>query len=166
MAESSGAPSPKAAAASPKAASSPPASAIPQKRAYDDTNAPAVSSPLNPDFESTTPKEKPTKQSRAKEKAAMHREPREKKESLKKREATGGQGRSTPDPVVTTVASTLGPTRYKLPERKPTDYLPPKGPMFVPHHPIDGSSGPEDAQYCEVSEQYGHQILTPSLVAC
>ncbi|KAH0565171.1 hypothetical protein GP486_001435 [Trichoglossum hirsutum] len=110
---------------SPKLESNPPSphpamgSSVPQKRAYEDEHIPAVSSPLNPDVTSS-------RQSRIKEKAPIHREQREKKESLKKRESKASSvngadhTRGTPDRNITgsakhdgpstSLASVLGPT--------------------------------------------------------
>lgn len=117
---------------SPRPRSSTP-TAIPQKRPMnieDEQHAPAVSSPLNPDFAAARARKQPV------------REQREKKESLKKREAKGVDSArgGTPDvashikkskkkadaPVV------LSPTRYKLPAPRETDFDPPGAPIFTP----------------------------------
>ena len=120
--------------ASPRSRSATPSS-IPQKRLHvieDDQHIPAVSSPLNPDYAN----------SRSRRPAAP-REQREKKESLKKREAKGvDNARSaTPDsqgPAKNLskgspeLSNVLSPIRYKLPAPKSTDFDPPKPPIFVP----------------------------------
>jgi len=108
-------------------------STIPQKRPLgleDEQHIPAVSSPLNPDFAT----------SRARRPAAP-REQREKKESLKKREAKGGDGAraGTPDSQAsgrktkkgTEHHSVLSLIRYKLPAPNLTDFDPPKPPILV-----------------------------------
>lgn len=113
----------------------------------------------------------------------MAREPREKKESLKKREAKGvavqGVSRSTPDvrgkgsaseeaPVVTHVA----PIRYRLPPPRSTDYDAPRGPSFTFHH---SRQKPDDreVQFFETSEhvynkkgfRYTHCIADPTFAS-
>lgn len=95
----------------------------------------------------------------------MVREPREKKETLKKREAKGvtnqGAARTTPDrngshggkrnaseqPVVTYPA----PIRYKLPPPRRSDYEAPRGPVMTYHHSRRGPDG--EVQFYETSEQ-------------
>ena len=137
-------------------------SILPQKRPPEDEHAPSVSSPLNPD--------PPSKPKATKEKAPIHREPREKKESLKKREAKASsvpvdgaasteRGVSQAPKHTTTQlqdSSTTAPLRYKLPPPKPLDYALPKGPVLVPHHvkPVYG----QDTQFYESSEQYVSQV--------
>ncbi len=119
---------------SPRLGSSTPTPAtIPQKRALgleDEQHMPAVSSPLNPDAINSRSRRPPP------------REQREKKESLKKREAKGvdgarsatpdsqGQGRKGKKSAQS--SSVLSPIRYKLPAPKPTDFDPPKAPVFTP----------------------------------
>ncbi|KAI9769961.1 MAG: hypothetical protein M1840_003671 [Geoglossum simile] len=172
---------------SPKPESNPPSphpamgSSIPQKRAYEDEHIPAVSSPLNPDVTSS-------RQSRVKEKAPIHREQREKKESLKKRESKASSvngadfSRGTPDRNIggggkydgplTSSASVLGPPRYNmLPAPKPLDYQPPRGPVLTPHH-TKPTLKPEDepTQFYEISEyvhnrkgfRYIHCVADPA----
>lgn len=120
------------------------------KRTLDeDLHAPAVSSPLNPDVA--------TSRSR---KAPAPREQREKKESLKKREAkassvVGDARGGTPEvasnrrkPKVTSEAIVLSPTRYKLPPPKHMDFEAPKAPILLPQHKIG------DTQIYETSEQW------------
>lgn len=105
---------------------------IPQKRPIgleDEQHVPAVSSPLNPDFANSRTRKQPA------------REQREKKESLKKREAKGVEGarNGTPDAQSqgkrlkksTQTTSTLSPIRYKLAAPKSTDFDPPRPPIFT-----------------------------------
>lgn len=108
-------------------------SLLPQKRALDDDHAPSVSSPLNPDFRSKAQDEAPV---------ARDRVARAKKESLKKRESKAGSAapdsgaRATPDLKVGAKSKkkekALEPIRYKLPAPKPSDFEPPRGPIFIP----------------------------------
>lgn len=106
---------------------------IPQKRPLnleDEQHVPSVSSPLNPDPTISRARRPPP------------REQREKKESLKKREAKVGDNArgNTPDvpnhgkksKKSTQKASVLSPIRYKLPAPKLTDFDPPKAPVFTP----------------------------------
>ncbi len=107
--------------------------AIPQKRPLnleDEQHVPAISSPLNPDPTATRARRLPP------------REQREKKESLKKREAKFGDNvrGDTPDVQIqgkkskknAQKASVLSPIRYKLPAPKLTDFDAPKAPIFTP----------------------------------
>ncbi len=117
----------------PGSSTSTPAS-IPQKRPLggleDEQHMPAVSSPLNPDSTNSRSRRPPP------------REQREKKESLKKREAKGVDGArsATPDSQgqgrkgkkSTLSSNILSPIRYKLPPPKSTDFDPPKAPIFTP----------------------------------
>jgi COMPASS component BRE2 len=134
--------------------STPPISSIPQKRAFDDVDhAPVVSSPLNPDFKPKTQDDAPLVRDRAS---------RAKKETLKKRESKGGSlapesnGRATPDPKalskIKKEEAILSPIRYKLAPPKPTDFDPPRGPVFVPSHTIIAPDGSE-IQFNETTDQ-------------
>ena len=113
--------------------STPTPSTIPQKRSLgleDEQHTPAIPSPLNPDSSGARSRRPPP------------REQREKKESLKKREAKGvdgarsatpdsqGPGRKGKKPAQG--SSVLSPIRYKLPPPKTTDFEPPKAPIFTP----------------------------------
>ncbi|KAL8849661.1 MAG: hypothetical protein Q9221_005351 [Calogaya cf. arnoldii] len=108
-------------------------STIPQKRPMnldDEHHVPAVSSPLNPDA--------PTPRTRK----APVREQREKKESLKKREAKGADTTrsSTPDTQSTTKRSRkvekppdiVRPVRYYTKPPSQSDFDPPRQPVFNP----------------------------------
>ena len=129
-------------------AASPPPSSIPQKRPLnleDEHHVPAVSSPLNPDSAAGRARKAPP------------REQREKKESLKKREAKGGDNARSGTPDIqnngkkakksTQTATVLSPIRYKLPAPKISDFEPPKEPIFVPAFEKAGR------QFYECSEQ-------------
>lgn len=100
-----------------------PVTSLPQKRALEEDHAPAVSSPLNPD-------------AKARQKnPAPPREQREKKESLKKREAAGLTRGGSPDGKQKAPA-TPSPMRYNIGPPKASDFEPPKDPMFVSHEPM------------------------------
>ncbi len=119
--------------ASPRPRSSTPS--VASKRPFgleDEQHVPAVSSPLNPDFANSRTRKAPV------------REQREKKESLKKREAKGVDGPRTGTPDAQSHAkkskkpaqssTTLSPIRYKLAAPKSTDFDPPRAPIFTPTH--------------------------------
>ncbi|KAL8692461.1 MAG: hypothetical protein Q9218_002529 [Villophora microphyllina] len=109
-------------------------STIPQKRALnldDEQHLPAVSSPLNPDAATSRIRKPPA------------REQREKKESLKKREAKGTDTTrsATPDTQASTKKSkkvekalpeVVRPLRYYTKPPNPTDFDPPREPTFNP----------------------------------
>ena len=130
-------------------------STIPQKRPLgleDEQHVPAVSSPLNPDFATSRARRPPAP-----------REQREKKESLKKREAKGVDSArgGTPDSQShgrkskksTEHNDVLSPIRYKLPAPKPTDFDHPKAPIFTP------ILTKARRQFYESSEQLVEEIL-------
>ena len=134
----------------------PPPSSIPQKRALEDVHSPAVSSPLNPEVK--TPAR--VQVQAPDEASSTAREKRTKKESLKKRESKGGANgndstRATPDPNQQDVEiplSGLCPMRYKLAPPKPTDFDPPRGPVFSSHHVVQDPDG-RDIEFFETSDQ-------------
>ncbi|KAI9740457.1 MAG: hypothetical protein M1834_005037 [Cirrosporium novae-zelandiae] len=156
-----------------------PSNIIPQKRLADDVNdptKPSVSSPLNPDFNSST--------SRAKR--APAREQREKKDSLKKRESkstpsaesargdtpeksSGGGRKGSKKGVAQAGQQVLSPLRYKLPPPKPADFNAPSQPALIPHHVKTTSAGTQ-TQFFETSEfvhnkkgfRYTYSIADPS----
>ncbi len=112
-------------------------------------HAPAVSSPLNPDAGATRAK-----------KAGPPREQREKKDSLKKREAKGSDATrsGTPDTQAQSKASGYKKAmdntnkypelqRYIMEKPKPNDYKPPGPPVLVPDMRIG------DLQLYRVTEQ-------------
>jgi len=125
-------------------------STIPQKRPLgldDEQHIPAVPSPLNPDFATSRARRPPAP-----------REQREKKESLKKREAKGVEGAraGTPDSHASgrktkkgiEKNNVLSLIRYKLPAPNLTDFDPPKPPILVPVFTK------VQRQFYEASEQY------------
>ncbi|KAL8804777.1 MAG: hypothetical protein Q9182_002369 [Xanthomendoza sp. 2 TL-2023] len=108
-------------------------SAIPPKRPLnldDEQHIPAVSSPLNPDAATSRTRKAPA------------REQREKKESLKKREAKGVDTTrsATPDTQTSTKKSkkvekppdVVRPLRYYTKPPNPSDFDPPREPIFNP----------------------------------
>lgn len=108
-------------------------STIPQKRPMnleDEQHIPAVSSPLNPDASTSRARKAPA------------REQREKKESLKKREAKGVDSTrsATPDTQASTKKSkkaektpeVIRPLRYYTKPPNPSDFDVPREPIFSP----------------------------------
>ncbi|KAF2817059.1 uncharacterized protein BDZ99DRAFT_492962 [Mytilinidion resinicola] len=93
----------------------------------DDHHAPAVSSPLNPN---------PDAAARSRPARPPPREQREKRETLKKREASASARGSTPNPKSKKNGeSTPSPMRYSVPEPKVSDYEVPKDGIFASHEP-------------------------------
>lgn len=129
-----------------------PPSAVPQKRALEDDHSPAVPSPLNPDGRAKVQVQAPADDSSQ----AVAREKRTKKDSLKKREAKGAGGpdssRATPDPKQREPPGELAPIRYKLAQPKPSDFEPPRGPVFTSHHQVQDAEG-RTIEFFETSEQ-------------
>lgn len=123
---------------------------VPSKRQFsieDEQHIPTVSSPLNPDFANARTRKQPP------------REQREKKESLKKREAKGttdGARHGTPDVQSQSKRSkkqdqaltVLSPIRYKLAPPKSTDFDIPRAPIFTP-----ACTRAQKKQFYESSEQ-------------
>ncbi|CAF9922821.1 MAG: hypothetical protein GOMPHAMPRED_002682 [Gomphillus americanus] len=153
-----------------------PAHIIPQKRplAEDDAHAPAISSPLNPDFAA----------SRARKAAAAAgspapgppvREQREKKESLKKREAKGeNTARTTTSDSATpsrgskkkeadTGLNSHGLIRYTIPLPKIHDFDPPGPPALLPSLTRGGREFYESQEhvYNRKGFRYTHCIADP-----
>jgi COMPASS component BRE2 len=97
------------------------------RRPLDDGHTPAVSSPLNPNLDAAA---------RTRPKAAP-REQREKRETLKKREASASTRASTPNPKTSKKerVSADSPMRYSIPEPRFTDYDPPKDGVLLSHEP-------------------------------
>ncbi|OAL48999.1 Ash2-trithorax family protein [Pyrenochaeta sp. DS3sAY3a] len=103
-----------------------PTLAAPMRRPLEEDHAPAVSSPLNPN---------PDAAARARPRAAP-REQREKRETLKKREASGNTRQSTPTTKPKKERpSADSPMRYSIAEPKPSDYEPPKDSILLSHEP-------------------------------
>ncbi|KAI9883338.1 MAG: hypothetical protein M1823_004892 [Watsoniomyces obsoletus] len=155
-----------------------PPSLIPQKRPIEDLeHAPSVPPPPKPD-----PHAVKTTTRAPKQKTAMAREPREKKETLKKREAKGGVGNDTAAGASGRGGGKKGaakeqkpqgkltPLRYSRPPPHPSDFEQPRGPVFVAHHTVKGPNG-ETIQFYETTEhvynrkgfRYTHCIADPKL---
>ncbi|KAF2123180.1 Ash2-trithorax family protein [Lophiotrema nucula] len=114
-------------AETPHSRSNTPTLAPPMRRPLEGDNAPAVSSPLNPN---------PDAAARARPRGPP-REQREKRETLKKREASANTRSNTPNPKSSKHdrPSAPSPMRYSIPEPKPADYDPPKDGIFASHEP-------------------------------
>ncbi|KAF2752601.1 Ash2-trithorax family protein [Pseudovirgaria hyperparasitica] len=95
------------------------------RKGFEEVHAPTVSSPLNPDASKSRPKPTP-------------REQREKRDTLKKREATGGARGATPDTKVKEkhIPKADSPMRYNIPEPKLSDYEPHRDLPFVSREPV------------------------------
>lgn len=134
---------------------------LPQKRTLeeDHTPRPSVPSPLNPEV-------RPTPKAQSQAGADEMPSKRTKKETLKKRESKGvpnpDSNRGTPDPKGRQTQQSRGeiqappsdsPLRYKLPPAKPTDFDPPKGPVFIHHHDAPALGGQASIEFCETSDQ-------------
>ncbi|KAF2014887.1 hypothetical protein BU24DRAFT_223184 [Aaosphaeria arxii CBS 175.79] len=138
-----------------------PTIAPPTRRPLEEDHAPAVSSPLNPNPD-------PSIRSRAK---PPPREQREKRETLKKREASSNTRGSTPNPKSAKKEhnSSESPMRYAVPEPKLPDYEPPKDGMFAPHEPTplftpDGQAElkkPLDHAWNKKGYKYTHCVADP-----
>ena len=127
---------------------------------------PAVPSPLNPDASATKPRPfKPP---------PREREQREKKESLKKREANYGRGDSPVIPSKRKVSKITGPSapspmRYSIAEPRLSDYEPPKESTFASHEPLplvtpDGEielKKPVDSAENKRGYRYSHCVADP-----
>ncbi|KAI4156562.1 MAG: hypothetical protein LQ340_000170 [Diploschistes diacapsis] len=144
-----------------------PGSVIPQKRGLgleDDQHAPAVSSPLNPDFANARAR-----------KAPPAREQREKKESLKKREAKGvdnarggtpdtqSHGRGTKKKGQEAATNSQSLIRYTIPLPKRHDFDPPGPPVLVPSMVRAGRQFYESQEhvYNRKGFRYTHCIADP-----
>ncbi|KAF2743386.1 hypothetical protein M011DRAFT_471337 [Sporormia fimetaria CBS 119925] len=139
-----------------------PVAELPLKRKLEEQDhAPAVSSPLNPNPDAgarTRPRAPP-------------REQREKRETLKKREAAQSHNRgSTPNSKhKNEVVEADHPMRYSIPEPKPSDYDPPKDGIFASHEPNplftpDGSKElkkPVDHAWNKKGFRYTHCVADP-----
>ncbi|CAI6332287.1 unnamed protein product [Periconia digitata] len=137
-----------------------PSSTLPVKRTLEQDNAPAISSPLNPNPDITA-------RSRPK---APPREQREKRDTIKKREATGNARGNTPNPKVKkSRTSADSPMRYSIPEPRPADYDPPRDGIFLSHEPLplfapDGKTElkkPQDHAWNKKGYKYTHCVADP-----
>jgi COMPASS component BRE2 len=140
-----------------------PALAPPLRRPLEEDHAPAVSSPLNPN---------PDAAARARPKAPpREREQREKRETLKKREASANTRSSTPNPKTAKKERPAAdsPMRYSIPEPRATDYEPPKDGIFLSHEPTpiyapDGTTElkkPQDQAWNKRGYKYTHCVADP-----
>ncbi|KAF2822285.1 hypothetical protein CC86DRAFT_373424 [Ophiobolus disseminans] len=140
-----------------------PALALPMRRPLEEDHAPAISSPLNPN---------PDAAARARPKAPpREREQREKRETLKKREASANTRASTPNAktVKKERLSADSPMRYSIPEPRATDYEPPKDGIFLSHEPTpiyapDGTTElkkPHDQAWNKKGYKYTHCVADP-----
>jgi COMPASS component BRE2 len=91
----------------------------------------------------------------------MAREKRTKKETFKKREAKGNaateSARATPDAKQKKKKKEpeqedLAPMRYKLARPKPSDFEPPREPVFTSHHEVTDSEG-RTIEFFQTSDQ-------------
>jgi COMPASS component BRE2 len=105
-----------------------PSAVVPLRRPLEEDHAPAVSSPLNPNPDAAARSSRPAR--------PPPREQREKRETLKKREASANARGNTPNPKSKqNGVSTPSPMRFSIPEPKVSDYDPPKDGIFVSHEP-------------------------------
>lgn len=136
--------------------------ANPLRRPLEEDHAPAVPSPLNPN---------PDHAARSRPRAPQ-REQREKRETLKKREASAHTTRgNTPNPKSQKKELVLDdhPMRYAIPEPKVPDYEPPKDCIFASHEPNpmyapDGKTElkkPVDHAWNKKGYKYTHCVADP-----
>lgn len=86
---------------------------------------------------------------------------RTKKETLKKREASkalnSDKKTSTPDPkrkeAKIQAPPADSPLRYKQPPPKPSDFNPPRGPVFTHHRTTVGPNGEGSIEFYETTDQ-------------
>lgn len=134
------------------------------RRPLEEDHIPAVSSPLNPN---------PDAAARARPKVPpREREQREKRETLKKREASGNARENTPksSKAKKERPSADSPMRYSIPEPKATDYELPRDAILVSHEPhpmftADGSielKKSVDIAWNKKGYRYTHCIPDPS----
>lgn len=129
------------------------------KRTLEEDHAPAISSPLNPN---------PDAASRARPRAPP-REQREKRETIKKREASSATRGGTPNPssrAKKEKPSADSPMRYSIPEPKPSDYQPPKEGQFLWDPPLTAPDGtqlcrPADHAWNKKGYRYTHAVADP-----
>lgn len=136
-----------------------PSIAPPLRRPLEEDHAPAISSPLNPN---------PDVAARARPRAPP-REQREKRDTLKKREASANARGSTPNPKTKKEQAIDSPIRFSIPEPKPADYDPPKDGIFASHEPNpittpDGQTElkkPVDHAWNKKGYKYTHCVADP-----
>lgn len=158
-------------------------SSLPQKRALDDDNhAPAVSSPLNPDFRPPPRKDHIlSTQSKSREgsapvasgagSAAMPASKsgpgrgRPRKDAQRPAKGALGVHGLAPEPSSSSPqgpapearekevpAAEATPQRYKIPPPKPADFEPPREPQLNFHHELEGPEG-NNIEFFETAEQ-------------
>ncbi|RYN17728.1 hypothetical protein AA0115_g11663 [Alternaria tenuissima] len=133
----------------------------PMRRPLEGDNAPAVSSPLNPN---------PDAAARARPKAPA-REQREKRETIKKREASASTRQSTPNAKSSKKErpSADSPMRYSIPEPRPSDYEAPKDSTLLSHEPnpmyapdgVTELKKPHDIAWNKKGYKYTHCVADP-----
>ena len=149
----------------PSSRSNTPTLAPPLRRPLEEDHVPAVSSPLNPN---------PSSDAAARPRPRVpprEREQREKRETLKKREASGTTRATTPNPKSKKEKrpSADSPMRYSIPEPKAPDYNPPKDGVFLSHEPNplyapDGVTElrkPQDYAWNKKGYKYTHCVADP-----
>ncbi|KAL5395710.1 hypothetical protein PMIN02_003852 [Paraphaeosphaeria minitans] len=136
-----------------------PGASLPVKRTLEEDHAPAISSPLNPN---------PDAASRVRPRAPP-REQREKRETIKKREASSNTRGSTPNPTSKAKKerpSTDSPMRYSIPEPKLSDYQQPREGQFSWDPPLMAPDGtqllrPLDHAWNKKGYRYTHAVADP-----
>lgn len=140
-------------------------SSIPQKRALEEAHSPAIPSPLNAQVS-------PSPLNLQEDATQGKKSSRAKKDTLKKREAKGGDSASaTPDPQASNKhvdAGDVAPLRYKLAPPKPSDFEPPRSPVLTHHHEVRTLEG-GTIEFFEASDhvsnkknfRYTHCIADP-----
>lgn len=136
------------------------------RRPLEEDHIPAVSSPLNPNPNPSDAAARSRPRVPPRE-----REQREKRETLKKREASGSTRASTPNPKTkkTKRAAADSPMRYSIPEPKAPDYNAPKDGVFLPHEPnalyapdgVTELKKPHDYAWNKKGYKYTHCVADP-----
>ncbi|KAJ4305802.1 transcription factor, contains a PHD finger motif [Kalmusia sp. IMI 367209] len=134
-----------------------PGASLPVKRTLEEVHAPSISSPLNPNPDRARPR-------------APQREQREKRETIKKREASSNTRGNTPNPRTKKERPEVdSPMRYSIPEPKPSDYDPPRDGLFQSREPFplltpDGHTElkkPVDLAWNKKGYKYTHCVADP-----
>ena len=149
----------------PPSRSNTPSIAPPLRRPLEEDHIPAVSSPLNPNpSNDATARSRPSIPPR-------ERERREKRETLKKREASGNTRANTPNPKVKKPKRQTAdsPMRYSIPEPKAADYNAPRDGVFLSREPnplyapdgITELKKPQDYAWNKKGYKYTHCVADP-----
>ncbi|KAF3010000.1 hypothetical protein E8E13_011387 [Curvularia kusanoi] len=149
----------------PPSRSNTPTLAPPMRRPLEEDHIPAISSPLNPNPSSdAATRSRPGVPPR-------ERERREKRETLKKREASGNTRANTPNPKSKKEKRPAAdsPMRYSIPEPRAADYNPPRDGVFLSHEPNplytpDGVTElrkPQDYAWNKKGYKYTHCVADP-----